>query len=228
MRETTPGPTAGFMLLLNTCGEPGDVGVAELGEGQAAALTVRSLPGRQTQERLLPEISALLEACGIQTGAVRVIAVVNGPGSFTGVRVGLAAAMGLAEALQVPVVQLSRLLLLAAQHGDGPVAEAWLEAGRGDVFRGRYRNGRCVDETMLRAEDALAGMSAAGAVVMEEALLTLSPQLRLVPAGLAEALPLLLHKLREGESVDAAQVFANYLRVPDAELARQARLRATV
>ena len=63
------------MLLLNTCGEPGEVGLAELREGQAAALTVRGLPGRQTQERLLPEISALLEVCGIQTGAVRVIPV---------------------------------------------------------------------------------------------------------------------------------------------------------
>ncbi len=228
MRETRPEPAAGWMLLLNTCGEPGEVGLAELREGQAATLTVRSVPSRQTQERLLPEIAALMEQCGISTSALSVIAVVNGPGSFTGVRVGLAAAMGLAEALQVPVIQLSRLLLLASQQGSGPVAEAWLQAGRGDVFRGRYRDGRCLEEPMLRTEDALADLSEAGAVVTEGALLTLSPQLRLVRAGLAEALPLLLRKLREDESVDAAQVFANYLRVPDAELALQARLRASV
>ena len=124
------------------------------------------------------------------------------------------------------MVQVSRLALLAAQGSDGVAAEAWLQAGRGDVFRGRYSDGRCLDEAMLRASDALAELPAGGAVVAEEELLALSPRLRLVPAGLVEALPLVVRRLQDGEAIDAGQVAANYLRVPDAELAQQARTAA--
>lgn len=212
-----------WMLLLNTCGDPGEVGLANLLAGAAPHLAVRSLPGRQTQERLLPELASLLEECRIGPGNIGVVAAVSGPGSFTGVRVGLAAALGLAEALRIPVVPLSRLALLAAQAEDEALAEAWLQAGRGDVFRGRYRHGQCVEEAMLPGSVALAELPESGAVVVEEALLALSPRLRLVQAGIVQALPLAVRAWHAGQSVDAAQADANYLRVPDAELARQAR-----
>lgn len=217
---------ARWMLLLNTCGDPGEVGLANLAEGAVPHLIMRSLPGRQTQERLLPEMASLLEECRILPSDISVVAVVNGPGSFTGVRVGLAAALGLAEALSVPVLLMSRLAVLAAQDGEGPITEAWLQAGRGDVFRGRYRDGRCVEEAMLPGSVALAELPESGAVVVEEELLTLSPRLQLVRAGLTQVLPLAMRTFQAGETIDAAQADANYLRVPDAELARQARTRA--
>lgn len=212
-----------FMLLVDTCGDPGRVALLDLlpeEDGQAAVRAERRLPGRETQERLLPAIADVLAEARLSVGDLQGIAVVTGPGSFTGIRVGMAAAKGLAEALHVPMVIVSRLAVLA-QVVPGPVAEAWLQAGRGDIFRGRYAPSGCLEETMLPASDALAELPDSGAVVVEPELLALSPRLRLLSSpSAAEVLPLIMQTVRSGEFADAAMCDANYLRVPDAELAR--------
>lgn len=85
--------------------------------------------GRGHAERLLPAVAALLG--DRRPGAV---AVDCGPGSFTGVRVGLAAAQGLRIAWGVPTLGFSSTALIAAgDAGDGPVAVA-LTGGHGEVF----------------------------------------------------------------------------------------------
>ena len=79
----------------------------------------------------------MLERLQLEKSDVDVLAVVAGPGSFTGLRVGLAAAKGLAEILQKPLVALSALELVAAGSKLGAdVVIAALDAGRGDVFLG--------------------------------------------------------------------------------------------
>lgn len=214
------------MLLLDTCGAVGEVGVVSLLAGtKPTLLASRSLPGRETQERLLPSIAELLIEVGLESRDIEVMAVVTGPGSFTGVRIGLAAIKGLAEALQRPVIALSRLAVLAAAADmDAPV-EAWLDAGRGDVFRGRYHNGVCAGESMVHGADAVRDLpEGSGAVVAEERLLTLSPRLRLVrDLGVAQALPLAASAAQLRSYSDVALLDANYLRVPDAELSRRTR-----
>lgn len=69
---------------------------------------------RQSAQRVLPMISELLVDAKIQLSDVDIIAVVAGPGSFTGVRIGVAVAQGLSMSAAIPVVPLSSLALLAA------------------------------------------------------------------------------------------------------------------
>jgi tRNA threonylcarbamoyladenosine biosynthesis protein TsaB len=68
---------------------------------------------RQSAQRVLPMISELLLEAKIQLGDIDIIAVVAGPGSFTGVRIGVAVAQGLSMSAAIPVVPLSSLALLA-------------------------------------------------------------------------------------------------------------------
>lgn len=219
------------MLLIDTAGSTGSVAVADLAPGDRSLgveapclMGEQHIAGRETQERLLVTIADVLRESDVALSALDVIAVVTGPGSFTGVRVGLAAAKGLAESLNLPLVAESRLAVLAAQaQGSSPV-QAWIDAGRGDVFVGQCFPEGAGSEAMLRGADAVAQLRDGDAVVvMEEGLLHLDARLRLVPQiGVREALPLAFRAVLDGRFADTALLDANYLRVPDAELARRA------
>jgi tRNA threonylcarbamoyladenosine biosynthesis protein TsaB len=80
---------------------------------------------------LLEDVDALLRQAGARTGDIQGLAVGTGPGSFTGLRVGLATARGLALALGVPVAGVSTLDALAA---GAPGALPVIDARRGEVF----------------------------------------------------------------------------------------------
>jgi tRNA threonylcarbamoyladenosine biosynthesis protein TsaB len=89
-----------------------EVGVALTGPaGLLAALVAR--PGRRHVETLHPAVEAICAAAGVSLGAVDAIAVDVGPGLFTGIRVGVAAAKAFAFALAVPVVACSSIEVLA-------------------------------------------------------------------------------------------------------------------
>ena len=224
------------MLMVDTCGSTGGVAVARWrlagGEPLQQAIEIlaeRALPGRETQERLMTALDEVLQQAGLGTGDLDVLAVVTGPGSFTGVRIGIAAVKGLAEALRLPVVALSRLAVLAAQAqvaGHAQETEAWVDAGRQDVFVGRYVDGACVEESMAREADAVAALQARAAsrvVLMEDRLAALVPSaVRVPPVGVREALPLAVARASTQKFADVALLDANYLRIPDAELARRA------
>ncbi len=87
---------------------------------------------------------------------LRGVVVVHGPGSFTGIRIGVSAAKGLAEGLGIPVIALSRLELLARQSPEGS-AVAVLDAGRGEFYAGFYREGICETEALIDARCSFAG-----------------------------------------------------------------------
>ncbi len=95
--------------------------------------------------------------------------VVNGPGSFTGIRVGLSTAKGLAEAAGIPLIAVSRLALLANASGLPHVLAA-VDAGRGEYYVGEYRNGENLGEVLLSAEEtvAMATQPGAGVLVCDE------------------------------------------------------------
>lgn len=88
--------------------------------------------GRGHAERLMEFVDAALEAAGVDIRAIGRIAVTVGPGSFTGIRVGVAAARGLALALGVPAVGVSTLAALAADR-QRPLLVA-MDAKRGEVY----------------------------------------------------------------------------------------------
>ena len=114
------------------------IGVAVGGAGEAmAAIQIDS--GRRHGELLAPSIQALLRLANVHIKDVERVAVDNGPGLFTGLRVGLATAKALASALGVQVVPCSSLDLLAHVHrAAGRTVAAVVDAKRGEVFWALY------------------------------------------------------------------------------------------
>jgi tRNA threonylcarbamoyladenosine biosynthesis protein TsaB len=108
------------------------------GEGLLAEESWRS-PGTHTVE-LTPRIVRMLERAIIPAAQLRGLAVALGPGSFTGLRIGLALAKGLALALKLPLVGVPTLDALAYAHwGQSRPVYAVLQAGRGRLCAGLYR-----------------------------------------------------------------------------------------
>lgn len=97
---------------------------------------------RRHAEELTPMIAAVLADAGWSVEDVDVFAVDVGPGRFTGLRVGLATVRALALAFGAPVVGVSSLEILAADH-DGSVT-AVIDARRSEVFQQRFVDGAAV------------------------------------------------------------------------------------
>lgn len=92
--------------------------------------------------RIVPELEALFAAAGIGHDAIGAVCVGTGPGSYTGLRIGLATAAGLAYGWNVPVVGSDTLAALAAGGlAPGETGIAAIDARRGNVYFGVYRLG---------------------------------------------------------------------------------------
>lgn len=91
-------------------------------------------------ERILPAVDYALREAGVARGSLESVAVSAGPGSFTGLRIGMSLAKGLAEGLGIPVVPVSTIEALAAQCSlfNGYVVPL-LDAQRGQFYAGAFR-----------------------------------------------------------------------------------------
>jgi tRNA threonylcarbamoyladenosine biosynthesis protein TsaB len=172
----------------------------------------------------VPAVRRLMGERGWRVGDLAAVVVVHGPGSFTGVRVGLSAAKGLSEAGGVPLIAVSRLALLAAavDGGGGPV-HAVLDAGRGEFYYGEYVGRRCLREALMSGEGVRAAAGGGVVVACEakvmEALGGIGLGVRMLEEPSAgDALPLALARMEAGDFDDAATLDANYLRRTDAEI----------
>jgi tRNA threonylcarbamoyladenosine biosynthesis protein TsaB len=128
-------------ILLGIATATSQVGVA-LGatDGPMASLQVRQ--GRRHAELLAPAIETLTRMAGIGMQQIGRIAVDEGPGLFTGLRVGVATAKALAAALDIPIIGCSSLELLAHPHRrQDRLIAAVVDAKRGEVFWALYRPG---------------------------------------------------------------------------------------
>lgn len=178
---------------------------------------------RGHQERLAPLVAEVMAEAGLPFGGLDRVGVTIGPGSFTGLRVGLAFAKGLGQALAIPVIGVGVLEALAEPLRAEPAAIfAALEAKRGQVYLQAFRDGAA-----LMAPDALAIETAAarlvelagagpailvgtGAAHLAETL----PAARIVHADHAE--PEAVARLAAAKPVVPPRPL--YLRAPDAKL----------
>jgi tRNA threonylcarbamoyladenosine biosynthesis protein TsaB len=128
-----------LILAVDTSGKNGSLALARFNEGAEQILQLVPIEGGTFSAQLIPHITALLETCGLSKQDIDGFAVVSGPGSFTGLRVGLAVIKGLAEVLQKPIAAVSLLEAIARGEAqiDGKVIAA-LDAGRGEVYVGRF------------------------------------------------------------------------------------------
>jgi tRNA threonylcarbamoyladenosine biosynthesis protein TsaB len=191
-------------------------------------------------DRLIELIDGVLRAAGLGYGAIDVIAVNRGPGSFTGIRAGVAAARGMALAMGRPVVAVNSLEVLAAMLGPQPTGTivAALDARRRQVYVQIF-------------DRELVALSEPRELAPEDVMLAgLPPPLRLagdgaplVRAALPDDLPAeqnevatdalgvarrAIARLAAGERpVPGHTVQPLYLRPPDARLPAPPRVRAT-
>jgi tRNA threonylcarbamoyladenosine biosynthesis protein TsaB len=206
-------------LLIDTCGNEGSVALADTKLAEKIVAT-EVLPGRTASERLVAAVRRVMEVCGWKLRDLRAIVVVHGPGSFTGVRVGLSAAKGLSEAADVSLIAVSQLALLAAR-GEGGTVHAVLDAGRGEFYYGKYSGRECLRESLLTAEEVSAAAGGGTVLVCEskvaEALANLRPKVVAEPCA-SDALPFAVERATAGHFDDPALLDANYLRRTDAEI----------
>jgi tRNA threonylcarbamoyladenosine biosynthesis protein TsaB len=210
------------ILLIDTAGSEGSVALADT-EFAPAVVATEVLPGRTSSERLVPAVRRLMEGRGWRLRELAAVVVVHGPGSFTGVRVGLSAAKGFSEAGEVPLIAVSRLALLAAacvDGGGGPV-HAVLDAGRGEFYYGEYVGRSRVREGLMKEQDVVAAVAGGVVVACEakvaEALGRLGPRMVDEPSA-GDSLPFALERIAAGDFDDVATLDANYLRKTDAEI----------
>jgi tRNA threonylcarbamoyladenosine biosynthesis protein TsaB len=211
-----------LLLAIDTCGPTGSLALGQLVGGELHILGETSLGGQRPSETLVGSACEMLRMAGVQLPQLGAIIAVNGPGGFTGVRVGLAAVKGLAESARIPVVAVSRLEVLA--RNAGCVASA-LDAHRNEVFlRVPGRDGDGIELLAGRTELMMTLSPGHIAVCDESAaalLVSAWPQAQLlhVPAPTAaDALRLCAPRAAAGEFVDLALLDGNYLRRSDAEI----------
>lgn len=173
-----------LLLVTDTSGKDGFVGLVRAGDGERSAnidvIDEIALSGGTFSAQLVPQISGLLQKHEFDKNSLDAFVVVAGPGSFTGLRVGLAAIKALAEILGKPIVPVSLLdvlapssLMIAAEDDAERAGHRYavaLDAGRDEAYVGEFESkGR--DESSiksvaesLRKLDELASSLTSGAI----------------------------------------------------------------
>lgn len=196
--------------------------LGRLVRGAVGILDQKELAGRSYSATLVAAVAELLAGAGVRLGELAAIVAVNGPGSFTGVRVGLSAVKGLAEVHRIPVVPVSRLEVLADKAA---VACSALDAHRNEIFLRLSRSGEEARE-LLAGADELAAIDPPPARIAvcdaaAELLRAVWPRAELVRVGAptaADALTLCAERVQRGEFADLALLDGHYLRRSDAEI----------
>ena len=226
-----------LLLGIDTCGPSGSVALGRLSGQSVEILGQIDLEGRSYSSTLVAAVGDLLERSGITLREVNAIVAVNGPGSFTGVRVGLSAVKGIAEAARIPVVAVSRLEVLAAKSGapsDRSAARGWktrvssaaIDAHRHEIFLRLGLPGGQARELLAGIHELAAIESPPARIALSDdsaALLLASawPSAELVRTAAptaADALQLCAARVAAGEFVDLALLDGYYLRRSDAEI----------
>jgi tRNA threonylcarbamoyladenosine biosynthesis protein TsaB len=217
-----------LLLITDTSGRNGIVALARAPQAgkQDEIQILESVPlaGGTFSAQLVPQIAALLEKHGVSKTQIDAFIVVSGPGSFTGLRVGLAAIKALAEILDKPIVPVSFLEVVARAAGTEGRVVALLDAGRGQLYSGEYEisgeQSQLIQEHLI-AREAFPDLSRTVAVSTPDATLASMSreaglrtfELRAIPAEMIATLG--CSKLRDGEIVSPEQLDANYVRRSD-------------
>ena len=212
------------VLAVDTTTERGSVAVTE---DDCVRGEVRLASSEGHSPRLLPAVDFLLHSLGLRPGDVEAFAVTTGPGSFTGLRVGLSTVQGLALGAGRPCLGMSALDVLAARiAGTAPASVALMDAYRGEVYGAVYdAEGSMVGrasverpEVLIARTPAVAAFVGDGAQRHRELIVSLRPGALFPPRSLFLAGTLgrlAAPRLNRGEGVAPAALRPLYLREPD-------------
>ncbi len=217
------------LLGIDTSGKQGSVALARGDADHFELLAVAPIAGGTFSAQLVPQIARILSEHKLTKSDIGGIAAASGPGSFTGLRVGLAAVKGLAEILNVPVATVSVLEAMAVASERAGNVVAALDAGRGEVFAGEFavQNGAaltCKECLLTREEFAeVLGAAARHVVTSDPTIADFLASRKIAAQFIARPGSELiarigLRKILAGETVSPERLDANYLRRSDAEI----------
>jgi tRNA threonylcarbamoyladenosine biosynthesis protein TsaB len=216
-----------LVVAIDTSGRNGSVALCREDATNFAVLQKSALEGGTYSARLVPSIADLLRAANLSKSQIDAFVVVDGPGSFTGLRVGLSTVKAFCEALQKPLAVVSMLEALVVTYGrEGETLNVLLDAGRAEVYAGEYKiagpRAELIQNSIVKLSDFVGQPPAqpsrfitTSAKVVE----ALGTRAALVDPLDAEAIARIgLRKLIAGDTTDPATLDANYIRRSDAEL----------
>jgi tRNA threonylcarbamoyladenosine biosynthesis protein TsaB len=221
-----------LLLAIDTSGKQGSIALARAGERSGESddvevIEIVPLGGGTFSAQLVPQIADLLSSNGFTRNDIGGFAVASGPGSFTGLRIGLAAVKALAEVLNKPIAAVSLLEVCAVTSGVQGKIMATLDAGRNEVYVGEYEipavSGQVPREHLLSRNEFLAQAKGWTVVtpdsVLGEAAGAAGLSVAMLSPVSADALARLgWRKIQSGETVTPEQLEANYIRRTDAEM----------
>ena len=208
----------GVLLAIDACGLRGSVALARLNDGELLVVGERELPERNEAATILGGIEELLVEAGLVAREIGAVVVVDGPGSFTGVRIGVGAALGLSEGLAVPIVRVSRLAVLASLGG---CDAAVLDAHRGEVYLKVGDVERLADVEALKSAGLAGRTVAVCGLAVGELLREAVGDVRLVECAepkAMDAMRCVLTRVTAGDFDEPLKMDGNYLRRSDAEI----------
>ena len=210
-----------LLLVTDTSGRHGSVSLVHADIGGAAELIESvALEGGTFSAQLVPQIASLLTTHGFSKSGIGAFVVISGPGSFTGLRVGLSAIKALAEILAKPIIAVSILEVLALSAGATGKVMAAIDAGRGQVYAGEYEVAATppfIREQLLNCDVFLSASRNAVVATFDEALAKLARDagckvLQVTVPGAIEIVRAAWPKIIAGQSVSPEQLDANYIR----------------
>lgn len=222
------------MLLLgvDTSGKHGSIALVRFEAATGGpcssfeALDVAPLAGGSYSAELIPQLSSMLARCHVNKSAMDAYAVASGPGSFTGLRVGLSAVKALADAMNKPIAAVTVLEAVAWKVETQGRILVVLDAGRKQLFTGEFlAEGRL--RTPLR--ERLLGIDEFAAELSSETAPVFTPQANIAEAlgGRATVVPspqadlyarIGAERILAGHAISPAELDANYIRRSDAEI----------
>ncbi len=219
-----------LIVAVDTSGRKGSIALCRGDRDSVEVLQLTTLEGGTYSAQLMPRIAEAIQQNGLQKAQIDGFVVVSGPGSFTGLRVGLATVKGLCEVLQKPLATVSMLEAVALTRGGaGQTVTVALDAGRGEVYVGEYEvstdSGRRVREYIAKLDAFVTETAKVGGrplttdLKVAEAFEAACANVELVPAVYADEIGRIgIRNLQAGETVDPATIDVNYIRRSDAEI----------
>ena len=207
------------VLSIDTCGALGSIALVRTAEGaepdsaEPEIVGQVEIPGKTYSAQLVPAVRDLLASHSVALSELAAIVVTSGPGSFTGIRIGLSTAKGLAEAHSIPLLAVSRLAVLAAKASKPAAA---LDASRHEFYLREEGRELLLDREAFRER---AAVLAGNLAVCETSVHAAAPAAILVdPPMAADALRAVLTRLRARDFNNPLTLDGNYLRRSDAEI----------
>lgn len=176
----------GVWLGIETTGSLGGAALVENGSVISKSLfKAKSM----LSEKLLPGIAELLEKAGVHGSNIEGIAVSTGPGSFTGIRIGISTAQGLSRGWNCGIVGVATLRVLAASAGSSGPVLVFARARENEVFAAVYGSGSVFSEMLMEkgiytasaVADKVSGMGRMEAVGSGRSIMDLPNNVTLLP-----------------------------------------------